>query len=49
MDQINKGKDVVIQAYMKQLLKNWKINYEFVYKAFFLKIASMMNSTRAPP
>ena len=42
--QINEGKDVVWRAYTKQFLRNWKINYEFVYKAYFMKLAEILKS-----
>ena len=43
--QINEGKDVVWRAYTKQFLRNWKINYEFVYKAYFMKLAEILKSS----
>ena len=43
--QINGGKDVAWRAYTKQFLRNWKINYEFVYKAYFMKLAEILKSS----
>ena len=43
--QINEGKDFVWRAYTKQFLRNWKINYEFVYKAYFMKLAEILKSS----
>ena len=43
--QINEGKDVAWRAYTKQFLRNWKINYEFVYKAYFMKLAEILKSS----
>ena len=44
--QINAGKDLVFQTYTKQFWENWKINYAFIYKAYFMKIGQMiMDST----
>ena len=43
--KMNKGKNIIMQAYFKQFLKNWKINYEFIYKAYFMKIAALMKSS----
>ena len=40
--RINNGKNTIMRTYYKQFVKNWKINYEFVYKAYFMKIASML-------
>ena len=40
--QINAGKDVVLRTYTKQFWSNWKINYEFIFKAYFMKIGQMI-------
>jgi hypothetical protein len=44
IDQITAGKDLVTRTYTKQYWENFKLNYEFVYRAYFLKIAQMMDS-----
>ena len=43
--QINVGKNIVWQTYANQFWSNWKINYEFVYKAYFMKIGQMITSS----
>ena len=43
--KINEGKNIIWKSYTKQFLKNWKINYEFVYKAYFMKIAGLLTSS----
>ena len=40
--QINAGKDLVLRTYTKQFWSNWKTNYEFVFKAYFMKIGEMI-------
>ena len=44
INKINKGKSVIWKAYTNQFIRNWKINYEFVYKAYFMKIAALMKA-----
>ena len=43
--RINKGKNQIVRTYTKQFLANWKINYEFVYKAYFMKIQQMVSDS----
>ena len=45
MNQVHNGKNLIWQTYTQQFWMNWKINYEFVYKAYFMKIANLLKSS----
>ena len=42
MKRMNTGKNIIWQTYTKQFWNNWKLNYEFIYKAYFMKIANLL-------
>ena len=44
--QINHGKNIVWKTYAKQFWSNWKLNYEFVYKAYFMKLGQILKPER---
>ena len=33
-----------MQQYTKQFWRNWKINYEFIYKAYFMKVKQLLDA-----
>lgn len=37
VQQIINGKNIVLKTYTKQLLMNWRINYEFLYNSYLKK------------
>ena len=39
------GKDLIWQTYAKQFWKNWKLNYEYVYRAYFMKMGQILDSS----
>ena len=45
MKQVHTGENLIWQTYTNQFWKNWKTNYEFVYKAYFMKIAQLLKSS----